>query len=875
VPCDKAVMDVPARNTRAASRAKGVVQNCPPVRPQAKPTFKVTASVTPESGATRSAAHALAGEFARLRHDTGNEQPTPAQIRAASAERARSIRHANVVQSPNRAVDPRVEDNARRQLLAEFEARPLTSKDATTQSKGRAEGSKTQSATLYGRYEDTCVELVVGDIADQTAQAVVSAANGDLKPVGGVAAALSRRGGALYDRICKMAIRERGRPVPATNCCVTGGGELPARNVIHAVGVRAEECSDADSMYSDTMRTVFNALDTAVTLGLRELALPAIGAGAFNIPLPIAAQAAAEALLCMTSDNLPTGVPGLRLVRWVLPDVKTQHVFATAFTRAGIEMKDKPSKPSRKLMKPHKARYMDDLSTDGSNGDTDSSEVSEVSELSEDGDRAPVQSASEGTEAEEPLGWQITRTPVKVAPSLTATDTEAGSEIDRVGEGSDGESLFGGSHSRATLRAHSVSKALRPSHTLKEEASKMTESDRDELTSGRVRFRAPALKLTNKTREQEEEVSLPRSILRTTPSKSGRRKQITDPVTGSEEEAPARGRAHTKATRTSCLPKRQPHSKVEKVRRHKDSTDTDGASAVSADEAELASGKAGDVKGRDKLAKGHEPIRHDNRKPRPYDGDYYVEQYLTQFRYTAKLAGWPAKEWGLQLASALEKEARRVLRMDHKDASGRPSYHKLCARLRETFGPRGTEELWRQKAEHYQKGRKETLGKMAENIGEYTEKAFPNMSEQDREAVTVGNFIRALPSTALRTDVRKSRPKSMAEALELALFFEGVDQVEDRREQQASVYHAATDRGGSKGSKKSKGKGKVPKSSHWCEDDAYDGDNDAYEEPAEEGDGVMLAQLAHEIRQLTTEVKRFPAKQKDQKPSAPAMESAE
>jgi hypothetical protein len=113
-----AVMDVPARNTRAASRANGAVQNGPPIRPQAKPTFKVTASVTPESGATRSVAHALAGEFARLRQDTGSEQPTPAQIRAASAERARTIRHANVVQSPNRAVDPRVEDNARRQLLA-------------------------------------------------------------------------------------------------------------------------------------------------------------------------------------------------------------------------------------------------------------------------------------------------------------------------------------------------------------------------------------------------------------------------------------------------------------------------------------------------------------------------------------------------------------------------------------------------------------------------------------------------------------------------------------------------------------------------------------------------------------------------------------
>jgi hypothetical protein len=113
----------------------------------------------------------------------------------------------------------------------------------------------------------------------------------------------------------------------------------------------------------------------------------------------------------------------------------------------------------------------------------------------------------------------------------------------------------------------------------------------------------------------------------------------------------------------------------------------------------------------------------------------------------------------------------------------------------------------------------------------------------------------------------------MAGALELALFFEGVDQVEDRREQRASVYYAATDQGGSKDSKKSGSKGKVPKSSHRCEDDAYDGDDDGYDEPVEEGDGVTLAQLAHEIRQLTTEVKRAPPKQKDQTPSAPAMES--
>jgi hypothetical protein len=254
-----------------------------------------------------------------------------------------------------------------------------------------------------------------------------------------------------------------------------------------------------------------------------------------------------------------------------------------------------------------------------------------------------------------------------------------------------------------------------------------------------------------------------------------------------------------------------------------------------------------------------EPIRHVSgagTKLRSYEGDQYVEQYLTQFQYTAEMEGWPAREWGRHLAAALDKEARRVLRMDHKDSTGtRPSYTKLCARLRETFGPRGTPDLWRHRAETYTKGKKEPYVKMAHNISELTAKAFPDMADVDREPIEIGNFIRALPSGTLRTDVRKSRPKTMAEAVEMAEFFQDVDRVEERREHAASVYHveAVSD----KPNKLKKGKG--PKSKKL--DDAYDGDDDACDEPVREGK-VTLEQLAHEIRQLSTKVQRPPAKLK-------------
>jgi O-acetyl-ADP-ribose deacetylase (regulator of RNase III) len=739
--------------------------------------------------ATPAAAQVMAREFASLQKGVGS-QPTPSQIRAASAERARraSLAARSGHESPwqGKQVSKEAVDGVRRHLFADIGTPPSpTPKTNMADAEAKVNGTQGQGhMTLYGCYDGIQIELTVGNIADQQVQAIVSAANGELKPRGGVASALSKKGGALYDRICNLTIRDRGRPVPVTNCCVTAGGQLPARTVIHAVGVRAEDCHSDDEMRDGTKRTVYNALDTAVTLGLKEVAIPAIGAGAFHIPLHIAARAAAAALMDMTSDTVPTGTPGLKLIRWVLADAETQREFAAAFAEAGVALSGKPTTPRNKLTKQCEARRRGDVSRDDMATDESSSDSS-----AEETRHKLTQSGSESTGVDEPRGWKVTRTPTKMAPAQQlTTDTEAGSEPDcegLTGESSGEEGRKSTSRpQRSILRVAVTEKQpKRAGLSARVNTPVTTESEGDDNTRGRVRFREPpteragSSKKTSKRREEP-----PHSI---------------DTDTEGEGESPAR---------------------QSRGRRERES------------------------------------IRHVSgagTKLRSYEGDQYVEQYLTQFRYTAEMEGWPAREWGRHLAAALDKEARRVLRMDHKDSTGtRPSYTKLCARLRETFGPRGTPDLWRHRAETYTKGKKEPYVKMAHNISELTAKAFPDMADVDREPIEIGNFIRALPSGTLRTDVRKSRPKTMAEAVEMAEFFQDVDRVEERREHAASVYHveAVSD----KPNKLKKGKGPKGKQVHE-EDEAYDGDDDVGDE---QGDKVTLAQLAHLVKQLSEQIER-------------------
>jgi O-acetyl-ADP-ribose deacetylase (regulator of RNase III) len=120
------------------------------------------------------------------------------------------------------------------------------------------------------------VVIIAGNLVDQEVDAIVNAANNELVLGGGVAGAIRSRGGAAIQREC-----DAHGPVRVGEAAVTGGGELPARHVIHAASMQLGGRTTAESLRS-SMDHVFRL---ARELGVRTIAVPAVGTGIAGLPM--------------------------------------------------------------------------------------------------------------------------------------------------------------------------------------------------------------------------------------------------------------------------------------------------------------------------------------------------------------------------------------------------------------------------------------------------------------------------------------------------------------------------------------------------------------------------------------------------------------
>ncbi len=142
---------------------------------------------------------------------------------------------------------------------------------------------------------DITVELVQGDITELDTDAIVNAANSQLILGAGVAGAIRRKGGPSIQEEClKIGYCEVGDAV------ITGAGDLKARYVIHAVGPRMGEGSEAGKLAN----AVRASLNLAERHGLRSIALPAISTGVFGYPLESCADVMLRVIVDQTFENL-------------------------------------------------------------------------------------------------------------------------------------------------------------------------------------------------------------------------------------------------------------------------------------------------------------------------------------------------------------------------------------------------------------------------------------------------------------------------------------------------------------------------------------------------------------------------------------------
>ncbi|MGV9849770.1 O-acetyl-ADP-ribose deacetylase [Streptomyces sp. NPDC003442] len=166
----------------------------------------------------------------------------------------------------------------------------------------------------------TNITLALGDITEQSVDAVVNAANSSLLGGGGVDGAIHRRGGPdILDECRDLRASHYGKGLPAGAAVATTAGRLPARWVIHTVGPVFSATEDRSATLASCYRA---SLRVADELGARTVAFPAVSTGVYRWPLDDAARIALT-----TVRDTDTSVTE---ARFVLFDQRAYDAFETA-----------------------------------------------------------------------------------------------------------------------------------------------------------------------------------------------------------------------------------------------------------------------------------------------------------------------------------------------------------------------------------------------------------------------------------------------------------------------------------------------------------------------------------------------------------------
>ncbi len=146
----------------------------------------------------------------------------------------------------------------------------------------------------------------MGDITQQAdCDAIVNAANTDLRRGGGVCGAIYRAAGPDLE-----IYTDRLGPIQVGEAIITPGFSLPNAWVIHVAGPRFGVDCDPGGLLAKAMRNVLELADAKKVL---RLAVPAISTGIYGFPI-----AQAGAILVDTAKNMAGTLRHVREIRFVL-----------------------------------------------------------------------------------------------------------------------------------------------------------------------------------------------------------------------------------------------------------------------------------------------------------------------------------------------------------------------------------------------------------------------------------------------------------------------------------------------------------------------------------------------------------------------------
>lgn len=162
------------------------------------------------------------------------------------------------------------------------------------------------------------IEINIGDIADQPdLEAIVNAANAQLRIGGGVAGAIHSRGDPELEAETRPLA-----PIRPGEAVLTSAPNLPNRFVIHCLGPRYGIDQPEAELLGDCYR---NAMRLAEENRIESVGFPALSTGAFGYPPEDAVGIAVPAVIeALNQSEFP------RKVRFVLFDSRSLDLYAKA-----------------------------------------------------------------------------------------------------------------------------------------------------------------------------------------------------------------------------------------------------------------------------------------------------------------------------------------------------------------------------------------------------------------------------------------------------------------------------------------------------------------------------------------------------------------
>lgn len=150
-------------------------------------------------------------------------------------------------------------------------------------------------------------EVIHGDIAEQSAGAIVNAANTSLDMKGGVAAAIREAAGRGITREI-----ETDGPIELCEVAVSESYDLDAKWVIHAAAMPDTGVASQRSVRNATR----NALQAAEEYGVQTLAMPVLGTGEGDLALADGVRGMATEI----REHDPEALEEVRLVAYTEDD---------------------------------------------------------------------------------------------------------------------------------------------------------------------------------------------------------------------------------------------------------------------------------------------------------------------------------------------------------------------------------------------------------------------------------------------------------------------------------------------------------------------------------------------------------------------------